>query len=125
MIERLYYQLYKVVKTTRKNDQPFFNSYIALCFLEGLNLGSIFGIVNYFLKYRIPESTSVKGSLVVFGIILLYNYFGLWGKKEEIVSKYDRLPNNNDRLLIWTYIILSFSIFFIVLNYLVEYYPNS
>ncbi|MBB5648929.1 hypothetical protein [Pedobacter cryoconitis] len=125
MIEKLYYQLYKVVKTTRKDDQPFFNAYIALCFLEGLNLGSIFGMANYFLKYRIPENTSVKGSLIVFGIIILYNYFGLWIKKEEIVSKYDRLPHNKSRVLIWAFIILSFSIFFIVLNYLVEYHPSQ
>lgn len=124
MIDRLYYQLYKEVKTTKKNDQPFFNAYMALCFLEGLNIASIFVVANYFLKYSIPEGSGVKGSLVVFGIILFYNYFSLWVKKEEIIVKYDSLPNNNSRLLIWIFVILSFSIFFIVLNYLVEYRPN-
>lgn len=124
MIERLYYLLYQVVKTTRKNDQPFFNTYLALSFMEYMNLGSIFGIVNYFLKYRIPKNTSVKVSLVAFGVILLYNYFSIWVKKEEIFYKYDRLPNKNNKLIVWTYIILSFSICFIVLNYFVEYHPS-
>lgn len=124
MIERLYYLLYKEVRITRKNEQPFFGAYMVLCFFQYMNLGSIFGIANYFLKYRIQESASVNGSLVIIGVLLLYNYFSIWVKKEEIVSKYDRLPNKNNKLIVWTYIILSFSICFIVLNYFVEYHPS-
>ena len=124
MIEKLYYLLYKVVKTTRKNDQPFFNAFLALGFLEFMNLGTIFGIVNYFLKYRISEDIAVKSTLIIFGIILMYNYFRVWVKKEAIISKYDSLPNKNNKLITWAFIILSFSIFFTVLNYLVEYQPT-
>ncbi|MFA4868904.1 MAG: hypothetical protein WC623_11925 [Pedobacter sp.] len=124
MIEKLYYLLYKVVKTTRKNDQPFFNSYLALSFLEFMNLATIFGIVNYFLKYRISEDIGVKATLIIFGAILLYNYFRVWVKKEAIISKYESLPNSNNKLIAWVFIILSFSFFFIVLNNLVEYQPK-
>jgi hypothetical protein len=124
MIEKLYYLLYKVVKTTRKNDQPFFNSYLALSFLEFMNLTTIFGIVNYFLKYRISDDIGVKVTLIIFGAILLYNYFRVWVKKEAIISKYESLPNSNNKLIAWAFIILSFSFFFIVLNNLVEYQPK-
>jgi DNA polymerase sigma len=110
-----------VVKTTRRKDQPFFNAYIGLSFLEYMNLGSIFAVVNYFLKYRVSKDASIYGTLILFALILLCNYFSLWVKKEAIVSRYDSLPIKNGKILVWIFIILSFSIFFIVLNYFVVY----
>jgi len=89
-----------------------------------MNLATIFGIVNYFLKYRISEDIGVKATLIIFGAILLYNYFRVWVKKEAIISKYESLPNSNNKLIAWVFIILSFSFFFIVLNNLVEYQPK-
>lgn len=124
MIERLYYLFYKVVKTTRKNDQSFFNAFIGLCFLEYMNLGSIFGILNYFLNLRITKNASIYGALAIFGTFLLYNYFTLWIKKEDVIAKYDNSPIKNGKLLIWGFIILSFSLFYIVLEYFVEYHPS-
>ena len=121
-MERLYYLFYRIIKTERKNGQPFFNVYMGLSFLEYMNVGSIFGIVNYFLKYRIPKNMAVSVTFVFFGFILLYNYFSLWLKKEEIVSKYKKLPNKNGSLLIWGFIIFSFCLFYIVLEYFVDYH---
>lgn len=118
-MERLYYLLYKEIKTTRKNDQSFFNAYMSLSFLIYINLGSVFGVLNYFLKAGISKDASVMGGLVVFGLVLFYNYFMLWRKKEDIVLKYDSKAKSNNRLLLWIFIVLSFVVFYLVLQYLV------
>ncbi len=124
MIEKLYYLFYKVVKTRGGNDQSFFKAYIGFCFLIYMNLASTLGLINYFFKYRISKDTSIYGGLFVFGIILLYNYFSLWVRNEEIIAKYENLSNKNGKLLIWSFIILSFSFFYIVLENFVEYHPS-
>nr|WP_233167023.1 hypothetical protein [Pedobacter sp. ASV2] len=89
-----------------------------------MNLASTLGLINYFFKYRISKDTSIYGGLFVFGIILLYNYFSLWVRNEEIIAKYENLSNKNGKLLIWSFIILSFSFFYIVLENFVEYHPS-
>ena len=120
MIERLYYLFYKVVSSKKENNQSFFKAYIGFCFLEYMNLGSIFGIVNHYVKYSIPEKGPLYGTVFIFGGIMLYNYFNLWIKQKHIVSKYENLPNKNGAFLIWAIIIFSFSLFYVVLEYGVE-----
>ncbi|KIA95236.1 hypothetical protein OC25_07955 [Pedobacter kyungheensis] len=122
MIDKIYYLLYKVLKSNGKNDQSFFNAFLGLCFLEYMNLWSIFGLVNYFFKYRITKDESVYCALITGGIIFIYNYFILWNKKEIIVKKYDNSPIKNGMILIWGLIIFSFSLLYIILEYFVSYH---
>jgi hypothetical protein len=89
-----------------------------------MNLGSIFGIVNHYLKYRISKDGPIYAMIFVFAGIVIYNYFTLWVKNEKIISKYEKLPNRNGGLLIWIFIIISFTFFYLVLTYFVEYRPN-
>jgi len=124
MIDRLYYLFYKVVKPTQRNGADFFKAFIGFCFLEYMNLGSIFGIANHYLKYRVPKNGPIYAIIVVFGSIVIYNYFTLWVRNERIVSKYEELQNKNGGLLIWLFIILSFTFYYLVLTYFVEYRPN-
>lgn len=113
-MEKFYYLFYNLIKTKRKNDQSFFNSYIGLTFLEFMNLATVFRIVNNISTFVVPKNTAIYGGLVVFGIILLYNYFFLWLKKDDIILKYQEQKDKSGKLLIWSYIILSFVVFFSV-----------
>jgi hypothetical protein len=123
MTDRLYYLLYKLIKTDRKNDQSFFNAYIGLSFLEYLNIASLLAFLIFFVNFRIANTASFYGALLVFGVILLYNYFSFWVRKDLIISKYENQPIKNGKLLIWGFIIISFSLFYVVLEYFVEYQP--
>lgn len=123
MRQRLYYLFYKEVSTRGRTDQ-FFKAYIGFCFLEYMNLGSMLGALNYILKYHIPKNGPLYGTIFIFGGVLLYNYFTLWVKKEDIVSNNENRPNRYGRLLIWSFITLSFSFFYVVLKYFVKYNPH-
>jgi hypothetical protein len=113
-MEKLYYLFYDLIKTQRKNDQSFFNSYIGFTFLEFMNLATIFKIVNNVSKFVIPKNAAIYGGLMVFGIILIYNYFFLWLKKDHIILKYQKQEDKSGKWLVWSYIILSFVCFFSV-----------
>lgn len=123
MLERLYYDFYQILKTQRKNDQSYFNAYIGLSFLIYLNIVSVFIIINYFVKWKASKDVSVISSIIVFGLVLLFNVFKLWNKKKQITLKYD-LPTANQknyRWPIWLFIVVSFLFFYCV----VEYLPQS
>ncbi len=121
MLERLYYDFYQILKTQRKNDQSYFNAFIGLSFLIYLNIASVFGIINYFIRYKVSRDVSVISSIIVFGLVLLFNVFKLWNKKKQITLKYDLLTANqkNYRWPIWLFIVVSFLLFYHVLEYLV------
>lgn len=120
MLERLYYDFYQILKTQRKNDQSYFNAFIGLSFLIYLNIASIFIIINYFIKYKISKDVSIVCSIIVFGLVLLFNLFKLWNKKKQITLKYDLVIANkkNYRWPIWLFIIISFLFFYCVVEYL-------
>ncbi len=119
MIEKFYYLFYKEVKTTRKNDQSFFNAFIGLCFIEFMNLGSVFSIVNHFLKYRVQENVAVIVAVGVFAIAIACNYFVIWVIKEKIIFKYQNSPTKYGKAIFWGLIIFSFALCFFVLEYFV------
>ena len=119
MIEKFYYLFYKEVKTTRKNDQSFFNAFIGLCFIVYMNLASVFCVVNHFVKHRFGDEATTIG-LLCFGIIIAFNYWAIWIKKEAIILHYEKTKVRYGRLMFWFVISLSFTIFYFVLYYLVD-----
>jgi hypothetical protein len=119
MTDKLYYLFYKEIKTKRKNDQSFFNSYIGFSFLEYTNLASIFATLNYFMKFNFSKDASIYGGLLGFAGIMLYNYFIIWLRKELIVDSYEKIKVKNGKVIIWTYVLLTFIIFFLVLEYFI------
>lgn len=120
MLEKLYYEFYRILKTDRKNDQSYFNAYIGLSFLIYLNIASVFVIVNYFVKYKVSKDASVVSSIIVFGLVLLFNLFKLWKKKRQITLKYDSLNNREKfKWSIWLFIAVSFLFFYYGVKYFV------
>ena len=64
-------------------------------------------------------------SLFIFGIILIFNYYKLFDKKELIVLTYEKLTDREKQfwiLLTWGFIILSFCFFYFVLE---NFGPNG
>ncbi|SMC75607.1 hypothetical protein SAMN04488524_2585 [Pedobacter africanus] len=119
----MYYFLHRDIERANKGGQSAFNAYIGLSFFLYLYLGSLFGIINFFLKMNIPRNDAMLVSLVAFGVILVYNYFYLLRKTEEITLKYNNLSAANKKLgsiFIWSFIIISLCLFYIVLQNFVE-----
>lgn len=116
---KLYYLFYKAIKTSRKGDQSFFNAFVGICFLEFMNLGSIFAIANHFLKYNIEKNLAINAGLSIFVIIIIFNYFNLWTRKEIIILSNEKMHYRYPRSVFWAIVIFSFSFFFLVLEYFV------
>ena len=114
----VYYRLYSwSLKTWGKSDLPHINAMLGMSFLCSLHMGTVIFIVNsvFFLGLfysHIPKSVPIA----LFIISLAVNYFIFLDKQ-----KYKRLEqefaaderNTYRTLLMWLYIISSFTLFLI------------
>ena len=124
-MEKLYYFFYRILHNPKQSKLSFYNAYLGFLFLQYLNLGSVFILINYFTKYTAPKKTAFFLSLFVFGIILIFNYYKLFDKKELIVLTYEKLTDREKQfwiLLTWGFIIFSFCFFYYVLE---NFGPNG
>lgn len=119
MLGEMYYWMIFYLKKIKTNDMPQFNAYLLICLLIFANIGSLFEVISFLLKVDIKTLTSdYKVIGIIFGLsIMIPNYFLLFAKRNEIIAKYDQLPQKRRTkgiILFWIYSIVSIPLFFIL-----------
>jgi len=122
MFSELFYWTYKTLSQVKSNKTPAFNSYVLISVFEGFNLGTLWGILNYFLKVNVDKGTAVYLGLIFSVGLFFMNYFLLYSKRECIFHRYDQALSQRKvkgRIFFWLYVVLTFVLFAIVAEYLV------
>jgi len=121
MIKEIYYWMTFYLRKVPTNDMPQFNAYLLICLLMFANIGSLFEIISFLLKFDIKTLSQDRILIgIIFGLsIMIPNYFLLFAKRKEITEKYDQLPQKRrikGIILFWIYSIVSIPLFFILVT---------
>ena len=119
MIKELYYWMMYFLKKIGRTEMLEFNSYLLICILIFANIGSLFEIISFLLKFDIKTLSQDRMLIgIIFGLsIMIPNYFLLFVQRKEITEKYDQLPQKRrikGIILFWIYSIVSIPLFFIL-----------
>ena len=119
MIKEMYYWLMYFLKKIGRTEMLEFNSYLLICILIFANIGSLFEIISFLLKFDIKILSQDRMLIgIIFGLsIMIPNYFLLFVQRKEITEKYDQLPQKRrikGIILFWIYSIVSIPLFFIL-----------
>ena len=119
MIKEMYYWLMYFLKKIGRTEMLEFNSYLLICILIFANIGSLFEIISFLLKFDIKTLSQDRMLIgIIFGLsIMIPNYFLLFVQRKEITEKYDQLPQKRrikGIILFWIYSIVSIPLFFIL-----------
>ncbi len=112
-----YYRIYKALKKVRTNDTPAFNAMILVVALQGMNIFSIYMLINYFLNLEFEKKQTLTMGVFVYIILLIPNYFYLFRNREEIMKKYQDETKENriwGIIGLFLYIAVSITIFFVL-----------
>jgi len=126
MFEELFYFLYRVSRKIKAAKTPALSSYLFVCVLICLNLLTISVVVCYFLNVNLVRDFNVNSTyegLILGGVIMIINYFTLYSKRQAIFDKYEAQPENvrsKRSFFLTLYIILSFVLFFVAVVNLVK-----
>ena len=116
MFKELYYWMTTCLAKVKSNDDPPYNAYFVICFLQSFNIGTLIIIANYFAKIRFAKGAYIYLGLSLALILCVINYNTLYKKREGIFKKYEKLtPTRKIKGLIyfWLYVFLSTIIFFV------------
>jgi len=119
MIKEFYYWMVFYLRKVPTNDMPHFNAYLLICLLMFANIGSLFEIISFLLKFDIKTLSQDRILVgIIFGLsVMIPNYFLLFAKRKEIIEKYDQLTLKRrvkGIILFWIYSIVSIPLFFIL-----------
>jgi hypothetical protein len=111
----IYYWMTTRLSKIPTNDNPPFNAYFLIAFLQSFNLGTIFIFINYFAQIKIPKNTSVITGLILAAFLFTINHITLYSKRTEIFKKYENMNSERKRkglIWFWIYTIISTASFF-------------
>lgn len=83
-----YYRIYKALTKIKTNNTPALNAMVLFVALQGLNVFSIFDVINHFLRIEIDKQQAMVGGLLLYVILLIPNYVYLFRKRNEIVKQF-------------------------------------
>jgi hypothetical protein len=114
----LYYRLYTWnLKTWGESDLPQWNALLGVSFMMFLNL-CLFGMLFQFLGLKIflrDEIPKIEITLVMLGLFVLNYFLFIYQKKYQgfvkEIPKETLKRRRRNTVLIWLYVILSFSLF--------------
>jgi len=125
MFKEIYYWMTTRLSKIKSNDNPPFNAYFMICFLQGFNIETIFIVVNYFTKIHFAKNSYIYWGLLEAFILFLINYNTLYKNKNEIYEKYVKIDSKRKTkglIFFWLYVSISIILFFVAAAYLVT--PN-
>ena len=122
MFEELFYLIYSVARKFKAARTPALSSYLLVCALIGFNLSTISIVVFYYLNINSTQYFNIGSTyegLILGSVILIVNYFTLYSKRQVIFDKYKVQPENirlKRSVLLILYVILSFVLFFVAIT---------
>jgi hypothetical protein len=116
-MEYIYFRIYKQLRRVKSNDTPGFNALILLIILQSLNILSLFGIVNYFIKVSLFKNQVLIITLCLFVLLFLANFRYFFRKQKDIYERYineSDTSNKKGTAIVLVYIVFSLIIFFLI-----------
>jgi len=117
MLTNIYFRIYSALKRVRTNDTPAFNAMILFMCLQSMNISSIFGIINYYLKIDFTRQQAIYSSIVIFILLFIPNFKFFFGKLDIIKNKYQNESNSKrtmSNFYLIIYVLISLVIFFVI-----------
>jgi len=124
MFEELYYWMATRLSKIKSNDNPPFNAYFLIMILQIFNIGTLYVIVNYYIKVHLPKNTYIYIGLLLALILAVINYPTLYKRRKEIFEKFENMELNRKKkglIYFWLYVCLSTIIFMLVTSPLVRH----
>ena len=121
-MEYLFYRLWQLLIGKSEEDMPPFGSMIILWMLFVFNIRTLELLLYYFFDFGyapIGKNEIILYSLIPISIVLIFNFFYLFRRRNLIKLKYEnesKLKKKVGNIILFTYGILSIVIFFIVGN---------
>ena len=97
MLQIFYYWLYKLILNIKTNDQPFSNAYLGISFFLCLNVMTVFAILNFYFSFSYSKNEVVYSGIFMYLFITTLNFFLLFKKRKEIVSRLNVASLKNKR----------------------------
>ena len=122
MFKELYYSLILTLSRSETNDNPTFNAFIGISFFQCMNILSLIGIINNFLKMDLTEKIAIFCGIFLWLIISVLNFFFLYRQREKIISHFKQFPKHiirKSKVILFIYSISTIIIFIYVLVNLV------
>jgi hypothetical protein len=114
MFDQLYFWMHWYLRKNKANHNPSDSAFLLICSLQSLNIGTIFVVVNHFLKLTIHKKTSVYSGLAIGIILYAINHFLLYSRRDEIFRRFknrNHEKQNKGKLLFWFYVLMTLSLF--------------
>lgn len=119
-----YYVIYSFLSKIPTNDTPKTNALILLVALQSLNILTLFTIVNFFLNLQLSRNYAIVEGIVLYIVLLVFNYFYIIRNIKLIIKKYQNASSNKKLIglfIFYTYVIISITTYF----YIIENYINK
>jgi Ca2+/Na+ antiporter len=113
----IYFRIYQQLKKVKTNDTPAFNAMGIFGIFQMLNIASIFGIANHFIKVSLSRNQVVVCGIIFFVLLFIPNFMYFFRKKDEICKQYENETKEERRrgtVYLLLYIILSVAVFFTI-----------
>jgi Ca2+/Na+ antiporter len=107
----------------KSNDTPALNAMLLLAALQGMNISTGFGIINYFYEWKFDNTQVTIGALSLCIIMIIHNYIFLFNKRDKIIKRYQNETKEDKTwgiIGLLLYIVVSITIFFVVGETLVQ-----
>jgi len=118
MFKITFYWLYNFLSRNKTDKKQQLNSaLLILCLLQGFNIITIYGLINYYyFHYKMSHNGTTYSGISLMIILAVSNYIFIYRNKYEIINKYDSYPINKrkiQKMLALLYVFLSIIIFFV------------
>jgi len=116
MFKELYYWMSTRLAKIESNDDPQFNGYFIICFLQSFNIGTLIIIVNYFAKIQFAKNFNIYFGIFQAFVLFIINYYALYKKRDVIFKKFENTSFKRKKrglVYFWFYVITSTVLFFV------------
>ena len=110
------------VSKIKTNKTPEISAYVLVCVLQMANIGTVYVVINYFLKIALDKNAAVIIGLSLLATLYILNYILLYAKRKSIIHNYESYRperKTKGKVYFWLYVILSFVVFFVAVANLV------
>lgn len=121
-MEYLFYRLWQLLIGKSEEDMPPFGSMMILCMLEMANIATIDVLIHHFLNFGYTpknENGVILYSLIPISIVLIFNIFYLFRRRNKIKLKYEnesKMKKMVGNIIVFAYGIISIVLLIIIGN---------
>jgi len=116
-MEYIYYRIFFQLKKVKTNDTPVFNALIFLIVFQALNIISVCGVINHYIKIYLFKNQILMIAIVFSLLLFILNFMYFFRNHKEIFKRYENETEKSKRrgiVYVLLYIIISVVFFFVI-----------